>query len=130
MIRDAINDGKLNGPRYLANCKEITRRQEDVGQNGLAAFADGPDEMREVVRKHIGFGVDQVKLTMSGEEICQPKSSEVCYYTDEETAACVEEAHNRGVRLCAHARYANQPFQSIGVPRFWLSNTLRNMEVT
>lgn len=27
-----------------------------------------------------------------------------CYFTDEETAACVDEAHKHGRRLCAHAR--------------------------
>ena len=57
-----------------------------------------------MVTRHIDFGVDQVKLTMSGEEICQAESSEVCYYTDEETAVCVSVAHSRGKRLCAHAR--------------------------
>jgi len=106
VIRDAIYAGKLPGPRYLANCKEITHPQDAVGQNGLAAVADGPDEMRSVVNRHIDIGADTVKLTMSGEEICEPLSSEKCYYSDEETAACVEVAHGRGTRLCAHARYA------------------------
>ncbi|OQV06972.1 hypothetical protein CLAIMM_11468 [Cladophialophora immunda] len=104
VIRDAINAGKLPGPRYLANCREIVRSQDAVGQGGLARIADGPDEMREAVNRHIDIGADQIKLTMSGEEICQPLSSEMCYYTDEETAACVEVAHGRGRRLCAHAR--------------------------
>ncbi|KAJ9606387.1 hypothetical protein H2200_009348 [Cladophialophora chaetospira] len=104
VIRDAINAGKLPGPRYLANCKEITSPQDAVGQNGLAAVAKGPEEMRAVVNRHIDIGADTVKLTMSGEEICEPLSSEKCYYDDEETAACVEVAHGRGRRLCAHAR--------------------------
>jgi imidazolonepropionase-like amidohydrolase len=106
VIRDAICAGKVPGPRYLANCKEITHPQDAVGQNGLAVIADGPDEMRVVVNRHIDIGADTVKLTMSGEEICEPLSSEKCYYSDEETAACVEVAHGRGTRLCAHARYA------------------------
>lgn len=104
VVRDAINDGKLSGPRYLANGKEITRTQDAVGQGGLAHIADGPEEMRAAVAHFIDLGVDQVKLTMSGEEICQPLSSEKCYYTDEETATCVEVAHGRGKRLCAHAQ--------------------------
>lgn len=105
VIRDAINAGKLPGPRYLANCKEITHPQDAVGQNGLAVIADGPEEMRAAVNRHIDIGADTVKLTMSGEEICEPLSSEKCYYSDEETAVCVEVAHSRGTRLCAHARY-------------------------
>ena len=32
------------------------------------------------------------------------RSAQDCYFTDEETAACAEEAHKRGLRLCSHAR--------------------------
>jgi hypothetical protein len=35
---------------------------------GITAYADGPDEMREVIRHHADLGVDQIKLSMSGEE--------------------------------------------------------------
>ncbi|KAF7955248.1 uncharacterized protein EAE97_000507 [Botrytis byssoidea] len=87
VIRDAINAGDIPGPRYLAN-----------------AYADGPEEMREVIRHHVKIGVDQVKLSMSGEEITETRSAQDCYYTDDETAACVDEAHSLGARLCAHAR--------------------------
>jgi hypothetical protein len=36
---------------------------------GITAFADGPEEMREVIRHHVDIGVDNVKLSMSGEEV-------------------------------------------------------------
>jgi hypothetical protein len=36
---------------------------------GITAYADGPNEMREVIRHHIDLGVDQIKLSMSGEEV-------------------------------------------------------------
>jgi hypothetical protein len=39
---------------------------------GITAYADGPDEMREVIRHHIDLGVDQIKLSMSGEEVIFP----------------------------------------------------------
>lgn len=112
VIRDTINAGKLPGPRYLANCKEITHPQDAVGQNGLAVIADGPEEMRAAVNRHIDLGADQVKLTMSGEEICEPLSSEKCYYDDAETSTCVEVAHGRGKRLCAHARYVHDIWEA------------------
>jgi hypothetical protein len=35
---------------------------------GITAYADGPDEMREVINHHVNLGVDQIKLSMSGEE--------------------------------------------------------------
>lgn len=46
---------------------------------GITAYADGPDEMREVINHHVKLGVDQIKLSMSGEEVrthvrCDQKS--------------------------------------------------------
>jgi hypothetical protein len=37
-------------------------------------------------------------------QITEIRSAHDCYFTDEETAACVDEAHKLGKRLCAHAR--------------------------
>lgn len=61
--------------------------------------------MREVIRHHAKVGADQIKLSMSGEQICNDRDAQLdCYFTDEETAACVEEARRHHLRLCAHAR--------------------------
>ncbi|OBT70790.1 hypothetical protein VF21_10090 [Pseudogymnoascus sp. 05NY08] len=103
VIRNAINAGDIPGPRYLANGKEIARRDGDLVA-GITAYADGPEEMREVIRHHVNLDVDEVKLSMSGEEITEIRSAQDCYFTDDETAACVEEAHSLGRRVCAHAR--------------------------
>ncbi|EZG01636.1 hypothetical protein H106_08042 [Trichophyton rubrum CBS 735.88] len=103
VIRDSINDGDIPGPRCLANGMEIARRDGELVA-GITAFADGPEEMREKVKHHAELGVDQIKLSMSGEEITETRSAQDCYFTDEETAACVDEAHKSGIRLCAHAR--------------------------
>ena len=103
VIRDAINAGDLPGPRYLANGKEMAVPDGELVA-GITAFAKGPLEMRETIRHHIDIGVDQIKLSMSGEEITETRSAQDCYFSDEETAACVDEAHRQGVRLCAHAR--------------------------
>lgn len=40
VIRDAINNGGLPGPRYLANAREIARRDGELAA-GITAFADG-----------------------------------------------------------------------------------------
>ncbi|TVY90382.1 Uncharacterized protein LAWI1_G002388 [Lachnellula willkommii] len=103
VIRDAINAGDIPGPRYLANGKEMARRDGDLVA-GITAYADGPEEMREVIRHHVKLGVDNIKLSMSGEEITETRSAQDCYFSDEETAACVDEGHKLGKRLCAHAR--------------------------
>jgi septum formation topological specificity factor MinE len=68
VIRDAINAGDIPGPRYLANGQEMARRDGEL-VGGITAFADGPDEMRKVIREHVEIGVDNIKLSMSGEEV-------------------------------------------------------------
>ena len=61
--------------------------------------------MREVIKHNIeNIGVDNIKLSISGEEITKIRSAQDCYFNDEEMAACADEAHKRGKRLCAHAR--------------------------
>lgn len=43
-------------------------------ESAITAFADTPEEMREVIKHHSGIGVDNIKLVMSGEEVrrCRP----------------------------------------------------------
>lgn len=68
VTRNAINAGDIPGPRSLANAKEICRSEGDLVP-GISAYADGPDEMRRVIRRHVGLDVDQIKLSMSGEPV-------------------------------------------------------------
>ncbi|KAF7947777.1 hypothetical protein EAE96_008856 [Botrytis aclada] len=119
-IRDAINAREIPGPRYRANGMEIARSDGD-SVPGITAYADGPDKTREVIRKHIRLGVDQIKLSMSGEEVSPPllprnirsngqyeitekRSAQVCYFSDKEIAACVEEVYNLGQPFCLQVR--------------------------
>ncbi|GMF71969.1 unnamed protein product [Aspergillus oryzae] len=110
VVRDAINRGTLPGPRLLANGREIAKREGELAA-GITAFAEGPLEMREVIRHHAKIGVDQIKLSMSGEAITETVSAEECFFTDEETAACVDEAHRNGIRVCSHARARDSVIQ-------------------
>ncbi len=105
VIRDAINAGELPGPRYLANGMEIASTGGALVP-GISNFVDGPDEMRKTVRMLIGLGVDLIKLILSGEEITGTQRAEDTYFTDAEIEVAVKEAHNRGVRVAAHARSA------------------------
>ncbi len=143
-IRDAINAGDIPGPRSLANGKEMARHDGDL-ESGITAFADNPEEMREVIKHHTGIGVDNIKLVMSGEEvsnehpfaglfvdntdalhqICEVRSAQDCYFTDEETFACVDEAHKAGKSICAHARARDSVKMCIRVCCFSLFKNLR-----
>lgn len=103
VCRDAIAAGRIPGPRYLANGPEIAVTGGALVKS-ITKFADGPEGMRRVVRELIDLGVDQIKLSMTGEEITGTQRAEDTYFADEEVAAAVAEAHRRGKRVCAHAR--------------------------
>ena len=68
VIRDAINSGDISGPRYLANGQEIAKVDGDLVP-GITAYANTPEEIREVIRGHVKLGVDQIKLSISGESV-------------------------------------------------------------
>jgi imidazolonepropionase-like amidohydrolase len=114
VIRNAINAGQIPGPRYLANTQEIATlgglgdtTPPHIDHPGLSfgVIVSGPEEMRRAVRMFIKYGVDLIKLNLSGEEIAGVAAIETPM-SDEECAMAVAEARRRGVRACAHARSA------------------------
>ncbi len=114
VIRNAIEHGQISGPRYLANGQEIATlgglgdtMPPHIEHEALAfgAVVSGAEEMRAQVRKFIKYGVDLIKLNMSGEEIAGVPATETPM-TDEEVGAAVSEARRRNIRVCSHARSA------------------------
>lgn len=112
VIRNAINDGTIIGPRYLAASQEITvpgglgdTTQPHLPQPEFAfgAVVSGAEEMRRCVRMFAKYGVDTLKINLSGESITG-FSSESSQFTEAEVATCVEEAKSWGKRVAAHAR--------------------------
>jgi len=112
VIRNAINDGTIIGPRYLAASQEITvpgglgdTTQPHLPQPEFAfgAVVSGAEEMRRCVRMFAKYGVDTVKINLSGESITGMPSS-MSQFTEEEVRTCVEEAKVWGKRVAAHAR--------------------------
>src|SRR5690606_24518868 len=114
VVRNAINSGAYPGPRYSAASQEITV------QGGLGdtipphmpypelSFCDiisGVEEMRRSVRQFIKYGVDTVKLNLSGEYIAGI-SAQMTPFSDEEIAVAAAEVKRFGKRLAAHARSA------------------------
>jgi imidazolonepropionase-like amidohydrolase len=113
VIRNAINAGKIVGPRYLANTPEIsiTGGLGDVNPSHLPAYSyvelvDGPEEMRKCVRRLLKEGVDLIKLNLSGEEITGSARAAMTLMDDVEVAAAMAEVRRRSLRACAHARSA------------------------
>jgi imidazolonepropionase-like amidohydrolase len=112
VIRNAINDGTIVGPRYLAASQEITvpgglgdSTMPHLPQHEFAfgAIVTGADEMRRCVRMFCKYGVDSLKINLSGESITGMPSSQ-SQFTEDEIAACVDEAKRWGKRVAAHAR--------------------------
>lgn len=110
-IRNAINAGKIPGPRFKAASPEIVstgglgdERQLHMHHEGIEIIADGADEVRRVVRTMIREGVDTIKINISGDNFVRAGFGRQCSYTDAEVAAAAEEAHNRNCWLACHAR--------------------------
>jgi imidazolonepropionase-like amidohydrolase len=100
-LRDAINAGRIPGPRILAcGRKLITRSSYIESLNPALADAilqqeflliDGTDRAREAVRLNEFQGVDVIKVT------ADPN------LTVAELSAVVEEAHRAGLKVAVHA---------------------------
>ena len=112
VIRNAINDGTIVGPRYLAASQEITvpgglgdttRPHLPQPEFAFGAVVSGAEEMRRCVRMFAKYGVDSVKINLSGESITG-MPSEMSQFTEEEVTVCVQEAKAWGKRVAAHAR--------------------------
>ncbi len=111
-IRDAINNGTIIGPRYLAASQEITvpgglgdTTMPHLPQPEFAfgAVVSGAEEMRKCVRMFIKYGVDSLKINLSGESITGMPSA-MSQFTEEEIKVCVQEAKAWNKRVAAHAR--------------------------
>jgi len=121
VIRNAINEGLIVGPRYLAASQEITVAG-GLGDETLphlpypefsfGAIVSGPEEMRKTVRMFLKYGVDTIKLNLSGEYIAG-LPAEFTPMSEEEIAVAVAETHRRGKRLSAHARSSESVKQCV-----------------
>ena len=121
VLRDAINAGRFPGPRYTAAGPEITtvgglgdatKPHIDHPGLNLGIVVSGPEEIRREVRTLIKWGVDAIKLNLSGEEITG-MPAEVTQMSEDEVAMAVQEARRRGVVVSAHARSSDSIKQCV-----------------
>jgi len=100
-LRDAINAGRVPGPRILASGRKLITRSSYV-QNLNPAFSeaileqeflliDGADKAREAVRRNEFEGVDVIKVT-ADENLTVPELTSV-----------TEEAHRAHLKVAVHA---------------------------
>jgi imidazolonepropionase-like amidohydrolase len=122
VIRNAINAGQIPGPRYLAASQEITvlggLGDETLPHLPFPEFSfgvnvSGPEEMRKAVRMFLKYGVDSIKLNLSGDNFTPQSPSETTWMADDEVAAAMREVKIRGKRGIAHARSSDSVKQAL-----------------
>jgi imidazolonepropionase-like amidohydrolase len=101
-LRDAINAGRVPGPRILASGRKLETHGETYVQNLNPALADAilqqefllfdsADQARQAVRQNVFHNVDVIKVTAE-ENLTVP-----------ELAAAIEEAHRNHLKVAVHA---------------------------
>ncbi|MCZ6837163.1 MAG: amidohydrolase family protein [Planctomycetota bacterium] len=108
-LRDAINQGIIPGPRIFAATRAIVA----TGSYGPAGFdprwrmpkgaqvADGPVEVRKVVREQIANGADWIKVYADYRR--RPGDPSTPTFSLEELKAIVDEATSAGIPVASHA---------------------------
>jgi len=113
-MRDAIARGYIEGPRMFVAGAYVTITNGAGALTGASpditlpfdlryGEANSPWEVRQVIRKLAGDGVDLIKILSSGavlEHGSNPNSQE---FTFEELQAAVDEASHFGLRVASHA---------------------------
>lgn len=114
-LRDAINKGKVPGPRIFTAEKSIatTGGHADPTNGGNQAFmgdpgpregvANSPDEGREAVRHRYKNGADCIKITATGGVLSVAKNGSNPQFTVEEIQAITSTAADYGMHVAAHA---------------------------
>src|SRR3984957_3970044 len=116
-MRDAIAEGILIGPRMYVAGAYVTISEGAGAMTGLAkdielpldlryGIANGPWEVRRVVRQLAHLGADHIKILTTGAFLTHGSNPKSIEFTPEEIKAAVEEAANFGLRVEAHAHDA------------------------
>jgi imidazolonepropionase-like amidohydrolase len=112
-VRDAINDGRIPGPRLRisGNAINILGGHEDaIGYNPAqhvlpnADYANNIDELVAIMREQYKEGADFTKIYETGRDsVSDGRFSTVYQYTEAQLAAAVQEAARLGGRVAVHA---------------------------
>ncbi len=113
-LRDAINIGYIVGPRMFVAGAYVTITGGAGMDSGLSpdiqlpwdmhyGEANGPWEVRQVIRKLAHDGVDHIKILSSGAVLTHGSNPNSQEFTLEELQAAVDEASHFGLRVESHA---------------------------
>ena len=117
-LRDAVNQGRVRGPRIFAAGKSIAttggHADPTNGYNSTLSHLLGPpgptegvinsiDDARQAVRQRYKEGSDVIKITATGGVLSYAKSGDAPQFTVDEVKAVVDTARDYGYRVAAHA---------------------------
>ena len=114
-LRNAINEGVIEGPRMLVATfalgatgghSDLTGFNPNISWKGNQDFtgvADGVDEILKRVRNNIKWGADVIKFCATAGVLSEEESVGAPQYSLEEMKAIVDEAHMWGKKVAAHA---------------------------
>jgi imidazolonepropionase-like amidohydrolase len=116
-MRDAIAQKIFIGPRMYVAGAYVTISEGAGAMTGLAqdiqlprdlrfGIANGPWEVRKVVRELAHLGADHIKILTTGAVLTHGSIAKSIEFTPEEIKAAVDEAANFGLRVEAHAHDA------------------------
>ncbi len=100
-LRDAINAGRVEGPRVIAAGPWLGIAGGTCDFNGIGVR--GADAFRKRAREDVEHGADLIKVCVTGwlaDAVKEPAKYEI---SDEELRSAVDEAHRLGKRVAAHA---------------------------
>jgi imidazolonepropionase-like amidohydrolase len=106
-IRNAINEGRIDGPRYQVAGRGIiwSAAPPAAAENPLTSIAvRSVEDARAAVREHVARGVDWIKLFPTGAYSFTP-TGEVKYvltYPMPVLQALIDEAHSLGKKTACH----------------------------
>ncbi|MDF7639291.1 amidohydrolase family protein [Lactobacillus sp. ESL0791] len=103
-IAKMINKGKITKvPEVMPSGRPYSMSGGHGDIPNFGYIVDSPDEMRKAVRQGMARGVKAVKLMTTGGIMTQRDSMDDPQLTVDEIRVAVEEAHNKGLIVAAHA---------------------------
>ncbi len=112
-LRDAIADGRVDGPRMRAAGKAVTATGGHGDANGFSPVmsriltgpnaCDGADDCRRAVRQLVKDGADVIKITATGGVLSNTAAGLEQQLFNDELVAIVEAAESMGRKVTAHA---------------------------
>ncbi|MDB6127105.1 MAG: amidohydrolase [Verrucomicrobia bacterium] len=111
-LRNAINAGKIPGPRMLASGPALSATGGHGDMNGMSytvhvdsinGIANGAEEIRRKVRENVKYGADLIKILATAGVLSEEEAVGLPQYSFEEMKAAVDEAALWHKKVAAHA---------------------------